>query len=42
MATFLEDVVDGLSRSPKRLNSKYFYDAQGDALFQQIMTCVDY
>lgn len=39
---FLRDVVDGLSASPKRLNSKYFYDEKGDKLFQQIMNCPEY
>lgn len=34
---FAADVFAGLSASPKYLNSKYFYDARGDALFQQIM-----
>ena len=30
------EVVAGLSRLPKRLPSKYFYDARGSALFEQI------
>jgi len=42
MNQFLEDVVTGLTASPKYLQSKYFYDAAGDALFQQIMTCQEY
>ena len=39
---FYEDVVDGLQASPKRLNSKYFYDANGDKLFQDLMNCEEY
>lgn len=34
---FYLDVVQGLSSSPKYLSSKYFYDAKGDKLFQEIM-----
>jgi len=41
-ATFLKDVLKGLSSSPKKLDSKYFYDATGDSLFQQIMACEEY
>lgn len=40
--SFLEDVVEGLSNTPKRLGSKYFYDAEGDRIFQQIMRCPEY
>ncbi len=36
------DVIKGLSSSPKYLPSKYFYDAEGDRLFQQIMQCPEY
>ncbi|RXK86133.1 L-histidine N(alpha)-methyltransferase [Filimonas effusa] len=39
---FLTDVIEGLSSSPKCLHSKYFYDEQGDKLFQQIMQCPEY
>jgi L-histidine N-alpha-methyltransferase len=39
---FFNDVVSGLKRYPKKLNSKYFYDAKGDALFQQIMNSEEY
>jgi dimethylhistidine N-methyltransferase len=39
---FLEDVATGLTSEPKRLQSKYFYDAEGDRLFQQIMNCPEY
>lgn len=39
---FLNDVVSGLSALPKKLDSKYFYNAEGDALFQKIMHSEDY
>lgn len=42
MNTFLEDVLKGLSAKDKFLQSKYFYDAKGDALFQKIMSCPEY
>jgi dimethylhistidine N-methyltransferase len=41
--TFLNDVLKGLSDTPqKTLPSKYFYDARGDELFQQIMAMPEY
>jgi len=42
MQEFLEHVKEGLSISPKKLSSRYFYDTQGDALFQQIMKLEEY
>lgn len=39
---FYEDVIAGLKSVPKRLNSKYFYDANGDKLFQELMNCQEY
>jgi L-histidine N-alpha-methyltransferase len=39
---FHEDVVAGLSSKPKHLSSKYFYDANGDKLFQDLMACPEY
>lgn len=39
---FYKDVVTGLSAMPKRLDSKYFYDAQGDKIFQELMGCEEY
>jgi dimethylhistidine N-methyltransferase len=39
---FYNDVITGLSSTPKRLNSKYFYDASGDKLFQDLMNCPEY
>ncbi|MVN22799.1 L-histidine N(alpha)-methyltransferase [Mucilaginibacter arboris] len=41
-STFLQDVLAGLTSSPKKLQSKYFYDAAGDILFQEIMNCPEY
>lgn len=42
MQEFLSHVKNGLSQSPKKLSSRYFYDAKGDALFQQIMQLDEY
>lgn len=39
---FFSDVITGLSKKAKQLPSKYFYNKQGDRLFQQIMHCNDY
>jgi len=39
---FVKDVDEGLSRNPKSLPSKYFYDAKGDDLFVQIMKLPEY
>ncbi len=39
---FARDVFRGLSRSPKSLPSKYFYDAEGSRLFQQITELEEY
>lgn len=41
-AAFYEDVVRGLSASPKRLSSKYFYDARGSVLFDGITRLNEY
>lgn len=41
-AGFYDDVISGLRSSPKRLHSKYFYDAVGDKLFQDLMNCREY
>ena len=38
----MEDVLKGLSAPEKFLQSKYFYDAKGDVLFQQIMASKEY
>ena len=39
---FYDDVIAGLIAEPKRLSSKYFYDAVGDKLFQDLMACPEY
>lgn len=39
---FKTDVVKGLSQTPKRLSSRYFYDGAGSALFQEIMDLPEY
>lgn len=39
---FAHDVKEGLTSSPKRLPSKYFYDKQGDRIFQEIMHLPEY
>ncbi|TAM95166.1 MAG: L-histidine N(alpha)-methyltransferase [Chitinophagaceae bacterium] len=39
---FYGEVVEGLSATPKYLQSKYFYDKNGDDLFQRIMRCPEY
>lgn len=38
----LADVVAGLSRTPRQLPSKYFYDARGSRLFEQITQTPEY
>ena len=39
---FLEDVVAGLSATPKTLSAKYFYDEKGSALFEAICDLPEY
>lgn len=39
---FHKDVYKGLTDFPKHLSSKYFYDAKGDKLFQEIMDMPEY
>jgi len=39
---FARDVLIGLSSTPKNLSSKYFYDATGSRLFQQITELPEY
>ncbi len=34
---FLTDMLEGLNKTPKVLNSMYFYDKIGDTIFQEIM-----
>jgi len=42
LSTFAEDVLRGLSSTPKSLSSKYFYDDEGTRLFQEIMKLPEY
>lgn len=39
---FASEVRLGLTRNPKQLSSKWFYDAEGDALFRAIMAMPEY
>lgn len=39
---FGKDIKEGLTSFPKFLSSKYFYDAEGSRLFQQIMELEEY
>ena len=41
-STFLLDVVEGLTGTPKRLPSKYFYDRRGSELFERICELDEY
>lgn len=42
LSPLAEDVRTGLQQSPKRLSSRFFYDATGSRLFQQIMHLPEY
>lgn len=42
MQDFLKDVKEGLSQSPKKLSSRFFYDTKGNSLFQKIMQLEEY
>lgn len=42
LTRFREDVFQGLSSCPKKLDAKYFYDSTGDQIFQAIMDSPDY
>ena len=39
---FARDIRQGLTHSPKKLSSRYFYDERGDRLFQAIMDMPEY
>lgn len=39
---FFEDVIEGLSKYPKSLPSKYFYDESGSRLFEEICALEEY
>ncbi|WP_239020967.1 L-histidine N(alpha)-methyltransferase [Pontibacter arcticus] len=41
-AAFAKDVLEGLSRTNKKLSSRYFYDKEGSRLFQKIMHLSEY
>ncbi|MDB5241460.1 MAG: dimethylhistidine N-methyltransferase [Spirosoma sp.] len=41
-SVFRQDVIKGLSARQKYLLPKYFYDARGDSLFQEIMQLPEY
>jgi dimethylhistidine N-methyltransferase len=41
-SAFARDVVEDLSQHPKRLSPKYFYDATGSELFEQITVLPEY
>jgi dimethylhistidine N-methyltransferase len=41
-SAFAADVLDGFSQHPKRLSPKYFYDAAGSELFEQITLLPEY
>jgi L-histidine N-alpha-methyltransferase len=41
-SAFAEHVLIGLSEKPRRLSSRYFYDARGSALFEEIMHLPEY
>ena len=40
--TFSQEVIAGLSKRPKHLSSKYFYNQEGDKIFQHIMAMPEY
>jgi len=42
LSQFAEEVLRGLSSTPKQLSSKYFYDDEGSRLFQEIMRLPEY
>ncbi len=39
---FRHDVIKGLGQEQKSISSRYFYDAEGDRIFQRIMASPDY
>jgi dimethylhistidine N-methyltransferase len=41
-AAFADDVIANLKQHPKRLSPKYFYDAMGSELFEQITVLPEY
>ena len=41
-SAFCRDLLAGLSRTPRSIAPKYFYDAQGSALFDRICELPEY
>jgi len=41
-SVFAGDVIGNLSKFPKKLSPKYFYDAKGSELFEQITVLPEY
>ncbi|GAB3896983.1 L-histidine N(alpha)-methyltransferase [Spirosoma agri] len=41
-AALASEVKTGLVQTPKRLSSRFFYDAEGSRIFQEIMHCPEY
>ncbi|WP_321849489.1 L-histidine N(alpha)-methyltransferase [Burkholderia diffusa] len=41
-SAFERDLIDGLSRTPRSISPKYFYDAAGSALFDRICELPEY
>ena len=41
-SAFAGDVIGNLSQHPKKLSPKYFYDAAGSELFEQITVLPEY
>ena len=42
ISPFAEDVLHGLSQTPKRIPPQYFYDDEGSRIFRQIMQLPEY
>ena len=42
MKTFLNEVLMGLGKKNRKLNSKWFYDYKGSKLFEQITSLEEY
>lgn len=42
LSTFIDDALAGLAASPKRIAPKYFYDARGSELFDEICQTPEY
>lgn len=40
--SFADDLREGLGRAPKEISCKYFYDAEGSALFDAICALPEY